>query len=115
MSYYLKIDEVKATLRQIALIASPKSTLVFDYLDSAAYQTEKAAPRVVRMLASVREIGEPMLSGFDAHVLADELAGCGFELHENLGPCDIHLRYFMGRTDLHRACEHVHFARAEVK
>lgn len=114
VSYYLEIEEVKATLRQIALIASTGSVLVFDYLDNAAYQSVKAAPRVVRMLAGVKEIGEPMLSGFDAHELADELAGCGFELHENLGPCDIQLRYFLGRTDHYRACEHVHFARAVV-
>lgn len=114
VSYYLEIEEVRATLRQIALIAPPGSVLVFDYLDSVAYQPDKAAPRVVRMLASVKEIGEPMLSGFDAHGLADELVGCGLELHENLGPCDIQLRYFMGRTDHYRACEHVHFARAVV-
>jgi methyltransferase (TIGR00027 family) len=115
VSYYLNSDQVMATLRQIPLIAPPGSSLVFDYLDTAAYLSGKAAPRVVRMLASVREIGEPMLSGFDAYVLADELAGCGFELQENLGPCDIQLRYFMGRTDHHRACEHVHFALATVK
>lgn len=115
VSYYLGFDDVKATLRQIARIAPPGSVLVFDYLDSAVYQQDKAAPRVVRMLASVQEIGEPMLSGFDAHDLAAELAGCGLELHENLGPCDIQLRYFMGRTDHYRACEHVHFARAVIQ
>jgi methyltransferase (TIGR00027 family) len=111
VSYYLGIDEVRATLRQVAQLAPPGSELVFDYLDTAAYQWNKAAPRVVRMLGSVKEIGEPMVSSFDAHELVAEMAGCGFAVVENLGPFDIQRRYFMGRIDHHRACEHAHFAR----
>jgi methyltransferase (TIGR00027 family) len=115
VSYYLGIDEVRATLGQLARIAPPGSELVFDYLDRGAFSQETASPRVVRMLSSVMEIGEPMLSGFDAHAMADELAGCGFEVCENLGPGEIHRRFFLGRTDHYRACEHVHFARAMVR
>ncbi len=114
VSYYLEMDEVRATLRQIAQLALPGSELVFDYLDSTAYQRNKAAPRVVRMLGSVKELGEPMVSGFDAHELSAELANCGFATVENLGPCDIQRRYFLGRIDHHRACEHAHFARTTI-
>jgi len=114
VSYYLAIGAVRATMDQIGASAPPGSELVFDYLDSAAFQPAKVAPRVARMLASVREIGEPMLSGFDADMLSGELADRGLELREHLGPCDIQRRYFMGRTDHHRACEHVHFARAAI-
>jgi methyltransferase (TIGR00027 family) len=114
VSYYLDAGDVRATLRQIAASAPSGSLLLFDYLDSVACQPAKVTPRVARMLSSVRELGEPMLSCFDAHELAHELAECGFTLREHLGPCDIHRRYFMGRTDYHRACEHVHFALAEV-
>lgn len=114
VSYYLGIDMVRATLRQIAQIAPPGSALVFDYLDSAAYRPDTAASRVVRMLSSVLEIGEPMLSGFDARNLGDELACCGITLKENLGPSEINRRYFHGRTDHYRACEHAHFALVAV-
>lgn len=114
VSYYLGIDKVRATLRQIALIAPPGSALVFDYLDSAAYRQDTASSRVVRMLSSVLEIGEPMLSGFDAHNLEDELADCGIMLKENLGPSEINRRYFLGRADHYRACEHAHFALVAV-
>ena len=111
VSYYLDSNAVRATLRQIARIIPPGSELVFDYLDLAAFRPATASPRVVRMLTSVSEIGEPMLSGFDANALATELADLGLTLLEHLGPCDIHRRYFLGRTDHHRACEHVHLAR----
>jgi len=110
VSYYLGIDKVRATLRQVAQIAPPGSAMVFDYLDKSAYRPDTASSRVVRMLSSVMEIGEPMLSGFDAHTLGDELAECGITLKENLGPSEIQRRYFLGRTDHYRACEHAHFA-----
>lgn len=114
VSYYLQVEEVMATLRLIARLALEGSSLVFDYLDIGAYQTHKAAPRVVRMLGSVREIGEPMLSGFDADHLQAELDCNDFKLIGQLGPSAIQQRWFMGRTDYLRACEHVHFVHAVV-
>lgn len=115
VSYYLKAAEIEGMLREIARLVPAGSGLVFDYLDSVAYDECKAAPRVARMITSVQEIGEPMLSAFNAHELTAELADCGFVVTENLGPCDIHRRYFMGRTDHHRACEHLHLACALVR
>lgn len=115
VSYYLYHNDVRVMMEQIAQVAPPGSELVFDYLESAAYRQETAAARVVRMLSTVRDIGEPMLSGFDARELASELDASGFSLLENLGPYDIQCRYFMGRTDHHRACEHAHFVRGEVR
>jgi methyltransferase (TIGR00027 family) len=111
VSYYLDDATVRATLRQIAQVVPPGSELVFDYLDLAAFRQNTAAPRVIRMLASVRELGEPMVSGFDALTLTLTLAECGFDVLENLGPLDIQRCFFLGRIDHHRACEHVHFAR----
>jgi len=52
--------------------------------------------------------GEPMLTGFDP-------AGLGLELLEDLGPPDIHRRFFEGRSDGYRASEHAHFATAAVR
>jgi methyltransferase (TIGR00027 family) len=114
VTYYLSPNDIFATLRDIACIAPAGSSIVFDYLDTEAYIPEKAAPRVMRMLWSVREVGEPMLSGFEPLMIAEELKGVGFCLQEDLSPWDIHSRYFLGRTDHYRACEHTHFAYAVV-
>lgn len=115
VTYYLQREVVFATLQAIAEIAPKGSSLVFDYLDTEAFISVKASPRVVRMLMSVRDLGEPMQAGFEPLTLADELANAGLELIEDLCPADIHSRYFLGRTDHFRACEHTHFANARVK
>ena len=114
VTYYLTHGEVFGTLRDIARSAAKGSEIVFDYLDTAAHIAHLASPRVQRMLAGVRELGEPMLSGLDPLTLEDELAQVGLTLVENLSPMDIQSRYFMGRTDHYRACEHVHFAKARL-
>jgi methyltransferase (TIGR00027 family) len=114
VTYYLDRDEVIGTVEDIARIAAPGSSIVFDYLDTVAYVEQLAAPRVRRMIDHVNELGEPMLSGFDPLSLGEELARTGFSLVENLSPWEIHQRYFMGRTDHYRACEHSHFAWAQI-
>jgi O-methyltransferase involved in polyketide biosynthesis len=114
VTYYLNRCEVMAALHDIASIAAPGSSIVFDYLDTYAYDIRLAAPRVQRMIEGVRELGEPMLSGFDPISIGEELEQVGLTMVEDLSPMDIHLRYFMGRADHYRACEHVHFAHAVV-
>jgi methyltransferase (TIGR00027 family) len=115
VTYYLPRAAVFATLRDVAQAAPAGSRLVFDYLDADAFIPRKAAPRVLRMLRSVQEIGEPMLAGLDPLTLGAELAPLGLRLDEELSPWDIQQRYFMGRTDHYRACEHAHFALAAVE
>ena len=66
------------------------------------------------MMDAVRQVGEPMITGFDPAGLAADLATVGLRLHEDLGPSDIEARYFAGRPDNYHASEHVHFARALV-
>lgn len=114
VTYYLTRDVVFATLRDIADVAPTGSSLIFDYLDTDAFVPRKAAPRVLRMLRNVQELGEPMLAGFDPFTLAAELTSLGLRLDEDLSPWDIQERYFMGRTDHYRACEHAHLAHATV-
>ena len=114
VTYYLTPGEVMGTLRDIARNAAPGSSVVFDYLDTAAYDHRLASSRVRRMIEAVRQMGEPMLSGFDPVTLGEELAQGGLTLVKDLSPMDIHSRYFMGRTDHYRACEHVHFAQARL-
>jgi len=115
VTYYLSRETVFATLRHIVDIAPSGSRLVFDYLDNNAFEENKAAPRVLRMLKSVQELGEPMQFGFDPCLLEDELDSVGLQLVEDLSPNDIHERYFLGRIDFYRACEHAHFAHVRIK
>ncbi len=114
VTYYLTQSEVMATLRDIAAISAPGSSVVFDYLDTDAYVYRLAAPRVQRMIEVVRLLEEQMLSGFNPFSLASELERVGMTLVEDLSPADIHKRYFWGRTDHYRACEHAHFAYAAL-
>lgn len=114
VTYYLTRNEVMGTLHNIVRIAAPGSSIVFDYLDPWAYDPLLSSPRVRRMIEAVSELGEPMLSAFEPGALGNELAQSGLKLVENLCPHDIHLRYFIGRSDHYRACEHVHFACAEI-
>jgi|SRR6185369_13593586 len=115
VTYYLTRSEVMATLRDITAVSAPGSSVVLDYLDIDAYEARLAAPRVQRMIEGVRNLGEPMLSGFDPLSLGGELEQVGLTLVENLCPADIHKRYFLGRTDHYRACEHAHFAHVIVE
>ncbi|MDO9531039.1 MAG: SAM-dependent methyltransferase [Deltaproteobacteria bacterium] len=114
VTYYLTREAVFATLRGISEVAPPGSTVIFDYLDSEAFVPERVARRVHIMMQLVERVGEPMLTGFDPASLAADLACLGLRLQENLSPSDIEARFFAGRTDGYRACEHAHLARATV-
>ncbi len=115
VSYYLTRDEVFAALRDIAAIAPAGSKVIFDYLDTDAFIPRKAAPRALGMLWFTQQVGEPMKTGFDPLTLDADLAGIGFRLHEDLSPMDIQRRYFSGRIDHYRSCEHAHYACIKVK
>jgi methyltransferase (TIGR00027 family) len=110
VTYYLPREAVFATFRAIAAIAPAGSMVVFDYLDTDVFVPEKAAPRIHYMLRAVAGLGEPMQTGFDPLTLSAELAPLGLRVQEDLSPLNIQERYFMGRTDEHRASEHAHYA-----
>lgn len=115
VTYYLPRNTVLSTLREIAANVPAGSSIVFDYLAKEAFIPEKCSPRVQRMLNHVESLDEPMQTGIDPLYIDTELAEAGFTLLEDLSPWDIHNRWFMGRTDHYRACEHVHFAWAKVR
>ncbi len=102
------------TLRAIARLAQPGSSIIFDYPEADAFVPERAGKIVKRMMEIVRTAGEPMSTGFDPRALAKELAALGWHLDEDLSPADIETHYFAGRTDGYHAFEQVHFARASV-
>src|SRR5689334_12332908 len=114
VSFYLTHTVVFETLQTIASIASPGSTLVFDYMDEDAFIPEKTARRVQLMQTMAKHLGEPMKAGFDPTKLASDLARVGLRPEENLSPAAIEARYFQGRADRYHAIEHIHFAKAVV-
>ncbi|HSL42016.1 MAG TPA: SAM-dependent methyltransferase [Anaerolineales bacterium] len=114
VSFYLAREVVLDTLRSIASIAAPGSTIVFDYLHRDAYDPEKAGKRMEQMQYMATQLGEPLKSGFDPLTLADELAKLGLRMEENLDPSAIEARYFQGRSDRYHAVEHFHYAKAVV-
>ena len=73
VTYYLTREAAFATLRAIAEVAPPGSTVIFDYLDSEAFVPERAARRVQIMMKLVERVGEPMITGFDPASLAADL------------------------------------------
>ena len=114
VSFYLTREVVLDTLQSIASIATPGSTVVFDYLHTDAYDPEKAGKRMQQMQWMATQLGEPMQSGFDPLALAADLDAHGLRLQENLDPAAIEARYFQGRSDRYHAIEHFHYAKAVV-
>jgi methyltransferase (TIGR00027 family) len=114
VTYYLTREAALATLRAVAQVAPPGSTVIFDYLDAEAFVPGRTARRVHIMMKLVERVGEPMLTGFAPASLAADLAPLGLRLEENLSPADIEARFFAGRPDGYHACEQVHLARAAV-
>lgn len=110
VTYYLTRDVVFETLRAIAQIAPSSSSILFDYMDTDAFDPTKAARRVQKMQQIVRGVGESMRAGFDPAKLGNELAPLGLRIKQDLGPAEIEQRYFKNRTDEMRAFEHVHYA-----
>ena len=51
------------------------------------------------MARQVAARGEPWLTYFEPAILAGDLRGIGFTQVEDLGPGEIHDRYFKGRSD----------------
>jgi methyltransferase (TIGR00027 family) len=115
VTYYLARETVLAVLRSIRGVAAPGSCLAFDYLDLDAFDPRKASARIRVMMERVRQIGEPMVSGFDPEHLPAALAEVGFHVIEALGPQEQLGRYFKGRRDDLRAPEHCHLVLAEVR
>lgn len=110
---HLEQDKVLHTLRTIAGMAPSGTLIVFDYLDTDAFVPARTAARIKVMKALVQNSGEPVRSGFDPAGLGAALEKQGLRLLESLSPADIQNRFFQG-IEAYYACEHVHFALAQV-
>ena len=95
---YLTRDAALGTLRFVASLPPP-TEIVFDYAipPSALSEPDRRLHDIVGRRAADR--GEPWLTYFEPSTLAGELRGVGFTQVEDLGPDEIHARYFKNRTD----------------
>lgn len=114
VTYYLSYDEILSTLRNIADISPVGNMVVFDYLDSDAFDPNKAAMRVQAMMYGAKQMGEQMTVGINPSTFEKDLHKIGLRLREDLSPSDIQSRYFDERTDKYYALEHLHIACVEV-
>ena len=114
VTFYLSSEAVSEMLRSIHRVATPGSLLAFDYIDLDGFDPAKASLQIREIMNTVRQAGEPMISGFDPRRLAVNLAQLGFRVVENIDPAQQQQRYFSGRTDGLHATEHFHFVLVEV-
>ena len=111
---YLPHEIILSTMSELANFSSRGSLLIFDYIDNESFNPEKASPRILSMMQMAQYAGEPIITGFDPLLLAEQVQPTGFRLVETLSPRDIQELYFSGRADGYYASEHVHFAVLEV-
>jgi methyltransferase (TIGR00027 family) len=95
---YLTRDAAMGTLKFVA--SRPSGTeIAFDYAIPASALSESDRKVHGDTTRGVAARGEPWLSYFTPSTLAGDLRAVGFTRVEDLGPNEIHDRYFKGRTD----------------
>jgi methyltransferase (TIGR00027 family) len=114
VTHYLTREAISNTLKSMRTVAAPGSEIVTDYFDSAVFLPENQSPAIRDLFVRAQSLGEPFISGFDPHTLAEELAALGFELLEDLDHEGQLTRYFAGRADALRPVEFAHFAHARL-
>ncbi|HIH73807.1 MAG TPA: class I SAM-dependent methyltransferase [Methanosarcina sp.] len=113
---YLTQEEVLTTLHSITNIASSGSTLVFDYIDINEFNVNRLSKQIQESTEYLEKIDEPRKTGgFVSSRLAEDLAGSGLNLVENLSPLDIERRYLKGFTDKQHTLGYMNFACAVIK
>lgn len=84
---YLTAGAVDATLRDLATVTAPGSTVIFTYVDKAALNADTAWHQ------GVAKVGEPWTFGLDPGEVPDYLAQRGFRLRGDLSTRDAAVRY----------------------
>lgn len=112
---YLSREANLATLAAIARCATPGSELVFTYIDSAVLDAQRGDGDLSAARQALATSREPWVSGFRPEDLRAVLAGCGFDLVEDLSGGDLVERYCAERADFPSTGEmHVALARRSV-
>ena len=113
VTYYLKRENMRNTIKAISCIVTEGSSLVFDYPDEGFLDSD--VKRVQNQVAMAEAAGEPMKPGFSYKELEQLLEEYGFLIYEHLTPSDIDNRYFRNRTDLLHAFENINYVLAVKK
>jgi methyltransferase (TIGR00027 family) len=110
---YLTLDEIRATLRDIAAL-SPSTSIVFDY--GVPAESLGPASRGIRdnLARRVADVGEPWKTFFDPADLLSELHAAGFTRADDFDAATLNARYFAGRDDGLRLAGSAHIATATV-
>jgi methyltransferase (TIGR00027 family) len=95
---YLTRDAAMGTLKFVASLPSG-TEIVLDYAISPSALSEGDRNRHDDVARRAAERGEPWLTYFEPSALTRDLRGIGFTRVEDLGPDEIHDRYFKGRAD----------------
>jgi methyltransferase (TIGR00027 family) len=106
---YLDEVAISALLESLSLACAPGSEIVFDCFDETALDPEKCSPAFRAMFEQSAYTGERYKSSFSESGIRRLAQAHGFSVAEYIGPDEIGERYFAGRTDAYRPCEHVTF------
>ena len=107
VSYYLTSEGLFDILRTITNISPKGSSIIFDYFETGLFAPNKNNQDVIK---GSQKAGEPLKSGFNPSMLAEDIRSLGLRLHEDIGPTEIENRYFSGRLDNYHAAKNTHYA-----
>ena len=103
VTYYLTLPVFTETLRQIELLASLGSVLVFDL----PLRSGERPPRVAALERITADLGEPMRGGYDHAEVSRALYALGFQIDTYYTPRMVQEHYFADRADGMHAWENV--------
>jgi methyltransferase (TIGR00027 family) len=109
---YLESAAVSATVAAIAELTPPPSQIVFTYVHRGLLDGSVRFEGTERLLATLRDRGEPWTFGFDPKELAAYLGSRGFELFDDVSVDELRHRYWGERALAFTGYEFYRVARA---
>jgi methyltransferase (TIGR00027 family) len=93
VSFFLRPESFRRTLREVARGCAPGGLLVFDYLDQAVVDGTTPYAGARAMAEIVRERGEPYINGLTPATAAAAAEDAGFRVVENVRVRDLVRRF----------------------
>jgi methyltransferase (TIGR00027 family) len=93
VSFFLSESAVQQTMRDVASLAAPGSTFVWDYLDSAVVDGTTLYQGALRARTAVAKRGEPYTFGLSSGGAERLLSSHGFRATQNFSITDLARRY----------------------
>ena len=101
VTYYLAAAAVPTTLAQVSALATPRSELALDYMNSRECVPAKDLALFDSLVRFVKKHGEPMITNFDPRTVADEIGlAAGWDVLEHEFPAENPSRYLGERRDM---------------